>query len=103
MKKVVISGISKLQDKVNYWVEYFKDKNYEILDYPRFIQQENYKTQLPITYANFYNALEKTDVFFLMNEDKNGIKEYIGSSAIAELTYVVILNLIHNHHSFLYN
>ena len=44
MKKVVISGISKLQDKVNYWVEYFKDKNYEILDYPRFIQQENYKT-----------------------------------------------------------
>ena len=51
---------------------------------------------MPITYANFYNALEKTDVFFLMNEDKNGIKEYIGSSAIAELTYVVILNLIHN-------
>ena len=96
MKKVVISGSSKLQDKVNYWIEYFKDKNYEILDYPRFIQQENYKTELPITYANFYNALEKTDVFFLMNEDKNGIKGYIGTSAIAELTYVVILNLIHN-------
>lgn len=27
---------------------------------------------------------------------KNGIKGYIGASAIAELTYVVILNLIHN-------
>lgn len=31
-----------------------------------------------------------------MNEEKNGIKGYIGASAIAELTYVVILNLIHN-------
>ena len=31
-----------------------------------------------------------------MNEDKNGIKGYIGASSIAELTYVVILNLIHN-------
>ena len=30
------------------------------------------------------------------NEEKKGIKGYIGASAIAELTYVVILNLIHN-------
>lgn len=27
MKKIVISGSSKLQDKVNYWLEYFKNKN----------------------------------------------------------------------------
>lgn len=26
MKKVVISGSSKLQDKVNYWIKYFEDK-----------------------------------------------------------------------------
>lgn len=26
MKKIVISGSSKLQDKVNYWLEYFKNK-----------------------------------------------------------------------------
>lgn len=42
MKKIVISGSSKLQDKVNYWLEYFKSKNYEILDYPRFIEKEKY-------------------------------------------------------------
>ena len=52
--------------------------------------------ELPIVYNDFYTALENTDVFFLMNEEKNGIKGYIGASAIAELTYVVILNLIHN-------
>ena len=32
-----------------------------------------------------------------MNEEKKGIKGYIGASAIAELTYVVILNLIRYH------
>ena len=32
MKKIVISGSSKLQDKVNYWLQHFKNKNYEILD-----------------------------------------------------------------------
>lgn len=96
MKKVVISGSSKLQDKVSYWLNYFKNNEYEILDYPKLIEQENYVKELPKVYKDFYTALENTDVYFLMNEEKNGIKGYIGASAIAELTYVVILNLIHN-------
>ncbi len=96
MRKVVISGSSKLQDKVNYWLEYFKNKNYEILDYPKAVEQEDYVKELPKIYKNFYTALENTDVYFLMNEEKHGIKGYIGASAISELTYVVILNLIHN-------
>ena len=96
MKKVVISGSSKLQDKVNYWIKHFKDKNYEVLDYPKLIEQKNYEKELPKIYEDFYIALENTNVFFLMNEEKKGIKGYIGASAIAELTYVVILNLIHS-------
>ncbi len=96
MKKIVISGSSKLQDKVNYWLDYFKNKKYEIIDYPKFIEHDNYEKELAKVYKDFYTALENTNVFFLMNEEKNGIKGYIGASAIAELTYVVILNLIHN-------
>lgn len=96
MRKIVISGSSKLQDKVNYWLDYFKNKNYEIIDYPKFIEHDNYDKELSKIYKDFYTALENTNVFFLMNEEKNGIKGYIGASAIAELTYVVILNLIHN-------
>ena len=96
MNKVVISGSSKLKDKVNYCLQHFKNKNYEILDYPKLIKPENYCTELPIIYNNFYTALENTNVYFLMNEEKNGIKGYIGASSIAELTYVIILNLIHN-------
>ena len=45
MKKIVISGSSKLQDKVNYWLGYFKNKNYIILDYPKLIKQENYEKE----------------------------------------------------------
>lgn len=96
MKKIVISGSSSLQEKVNYWREYFKNKNYEILDYPKPIEKGNYEKKLPKVYKDFYTALENTEVFFLINEEKNGIKGYIGASAIAELTYVVILNLIYN-------
>ena len=96
MKKVVISGSSKLQDKVEYWLNYFKNLNYEILDYPKYVESFDYEKTLPIIYKNLYTALENTNIYFLMNEEKNGIKGYIGASAIAELTYVVILNLIHN-------
>ena len=96
MKKIVISGSSKLQDKINYYLNYFKDRGFEILDYPKKVDEENLMIDLPKIYTDFYTALENTDVFFLMNEEKNGIKGYIGASAIAELTYVVILNLIHN-------
>ncbi len=96
MEKLVISGSSKLEDKVKYWINFFEDKGYEILDYPKLAALENYKRDLPNIYKSFYSNLEKTDIFFLMNEDKNGIKGYVGASAIAELTYAVILNLIHH-------
>ena len=96
MKKIVISGSSKLQDKVNYWLNHFKNKEYQILDYPKLVSLDNYEDELPKIYKDFYSALENTDVYFLMNEEKNGIKGYIGPNSFAELTYVVILNLIHN-------
>lgn len=68
--KIVISGSSKLQDKVNYWLDYFADKGYDVLDYPRFIEHENYEKEVPKVYKDFYTALERTNVFFLMNEEK---------------------------------
>lgn len=96
MKKIVISGSSKLQDKVNDWIKHFEEQGYEILDYPKSVELKNYEKELPIIYKEYYTNLEKTDIYFLMNEAKNGIEGYIGASAISELTYVVIQNLIHN-------
>ena len=53
-------------------------------------------------YNEYYRNLEKTDVYFLMNVGKNGIDGYIGSSAISELTYIVVQNLIHNANKEIY-
>lgn len=96
MKKIVISGSSKDQKRVNYWKKHFKNKGFEILYYPKFVKPEDNAKELPKIYRDYYRALENTDIYFLMNEDREGIKGYIGASATAELTYVVILNLLYH-------
>jgi|LSQX01.3.fsa_nt_gb hypothetical protein len=96
MRKIIISGSSKLQNKVKYWIKHFENNGYEILDYPKHIELKDHKKEMSKVYKDYYTNLENADVYFLMNETKNGIDGYIGASASAELTYVVILNLIHN-------
>jgi len=102
MKSVVISGSVKLQDKIVFWKKHFEDNGYKVLDYPNPIAKENYVNELPKEYKNFYLSIESTDVLFLMNEEKNGIKGYIGASAFAELNYALVLNLIHNRNIKIY-
>lgn len=92
MKKVVISGSSKLQEKLITWKKYFEQNGYEVIDYPKQVSKEILKD----AYKNFYESLEKTDVLFLMNEERKGIEGYIGPSSIAEVIYTIMLNQIHN-------
>ncbi len=96
MKNIVISGSSKLQNEVRIWIKHFVERGYVILDYPVYVEIENYSRELPVVYRNFYRSIEKTDVFFCMNEDKNGEYGYIGSSMIAEITFAVMQNLIYS-------
>lgn len=91
MKNIVISGSSKLLEKVAYWKNYFENKNFNVLDFPKKVDSDN----LTLVYKNFYNAIENADVFFLMNEDKH-ISGYIGYGAYAELSYAIMLKLLHN-------
>jgi len=102
VKTIVISGSSKLQEEVKYWKSYFENNGYKVLDYPKQITQNNYVDELTKVYKEFYSNIEKTDVFFLMNEGKDGIKGYIGASGVAELTYAVIQNLIHSRNIKIY-
>lgn len=88
MKKVVISGSSKLQEELITWKEHFEQKGYEVIDYPKQVSKENLKD----IYKSFYESLEKTDVLFLMNEERKGIKGYIGPSSMAEVIYTIMLN-----------
>lgn len=93
MKKIVISGSAKLTEQVAYWRGYFEGRGFKILDYPGALHTSNSAQELTKLYQDFYHNLDETDTFFLMNEDKDGISGYVGASAIAELTYVVMGNL----------
>lgn len=117
MKKLVISGSSKLHERALYWRGYFEGRGYEVIDWPAPVSLEedtldepqtspglslgrwlkpddsDYAEHLTNVYKRFYKNLDQADTFFLMNEDKDGIEGYIGASSIAELTYVVIGNL----------
>lgn len=92
MKKVVISGSTKLLDEVSIWKKKFEDKGYEVINYPHIDEEvsigENYK--------KFYKDIEECDIFFLMNEKKGNIEGYIGASVFGELTYAIMNNVVHN-------
>ena len=96
MKKVVIAGSAKLQKEINKWLKIFESKNYEILDYPRKIEQERFIELYPSIHKTFFECITKTDMLFIMNEDKNGKYGYIGAEAFAELTFGLAQKLVYN-------
>lgn len=117
MKKLVISGSSKLYERALYWRGYFEGRGYNVIDWPRPLFEEEdllAETQpepgLPLgkiirpgdsTFADgmikfhqqFYKHLDQTDVLFVMNEDRNGVEGYIGANTFAEIQYSVINNI----------
>lgn len=98
MKKIVISGSSKLTEQVAYWRGYFEGRGYEVLDYPKIVPEGDYAVEMTKIYRRFYRHLDNTNTFFLMNEDQEGVTGYIGASAMSELSYVVMNNLNHDKH-----
>lgn len=85
MKKVVIAGSAKLQKQINKWLKIFESKNYEILDYLRAIEESKFIELYPNIHIEFLENITKTNMLFLMNEDKNGIVGYIGYQADADI------------------
>lgn len=95
MKKVVIVGSAKLQNNINYWKEKFSNNNYEILDYPKAIEKGRFMELYPNVHKEFFENITKTDMLFIMNEDKNGKIGYIGAESFAELTFGLAQKLIY--------
>ncbi len=96
MKKVVIAGSAKLQKEVEKWLKFFQNKNYEVLDYPRAIEEAKFIELYPNIHIEFLDNITKADMLFVMNEDKNGIVGYIGYEAYAELLFGLSQKLIYN-------
>lgn len=101
MKKIVLAGSSKFIDKIEYWKEYFIEKGYDVIAYPKKINQYDIDVYSK-TYKSFFKALDVTDEVFVVNEEKNGIKGYVGSETFAELSYVLVNNLLKNENRKIY-
>ncbi len=95
MKKVVIAGSAKLQKELDKWLKFFESKNYEILDYPKFIEESKFIELYPNIHTEFLENVIKTDILFIMNEDKNDIVGYIGYEAYDELLFGLSQKLIY--------
>lgn len=101
MKKIAIASSAKFQDEINYWKEYFERKGYNVINYPKKINQYDVYVYEEI-YREFYNSLVETDILFVLNEDKNGIEGYIGAETFAELSFIVANNIINNSNKEVY-
>lgn len=95
MKKVVISASSSLQDEINKWIKFFQDKGFDVSNYPKPIKGENFLKDFPRVHKKFYEALDNTNIHFIVNETKNGIKGYIGVAVFAEIAFSIGLKLAH--------
>ncbi len=95
MKKIVIAGSAKLQNRIDNWINYFKNKSYEVLDFPKKINELTFMNAYPSIHTEFFENITKTDVLFIMNEDKNGVEGYIGYETYAELTFGLAQKLIY--------
>ncbi len=96
MQRVVISGSSKLLDKINQWSSFFEQHNCHVIGKPEALSDMTFLKDFPRVHSRFYKAIDNCDILFIANEDKNGISGYIGPAAISELNYAVIQNLNHN-------
>ncbi len=96
MKKVVIAGSVKLQQEIQNWRKFFINKGYEVLDYPKKIDETKFMEVYPNVHKEFFENITKTDMLFIMNEDKEGKLGYIGAESFAELTFGLAQKLVYN-------
>lgn len=91
MKKVVVSGSLLNKDKIDYWVNYFTKKGYDVINHPKETNENFIKI-----YSNFYKSIDEADILFIVNERKNNVDGYIGVATYAELAYGIIKKINDN-------
>lgn len=96
LKKICISGSAKLQERIDYWIKFFYDNNYNVIDFPRPIEKKKFMKLYPDIHKEYMVNIMRTDILFVMNEDKNDIAGYIGYETFAELAFAVTQKLVYD-------
>mgnify|MGYP003416215539 FL=1 len=96
MKKIVITWSASMQDKISYYEKYFSDKWYNVIDTPKPIPENTFFKEYPKVFTDFFENITKTDILFIMNEDKKWVSWYIWPASFSEMCFWVAQNRIYN-------
>lgn len=95
MKNVVIAGSVGLPDALQRWVAYWNaQEGCRVTNYPVAIAPERLREEYPNVYKDYFLSLQEADILFVANQDKRGIRGYIGAEVFAEIAFVLALNVI---------
>lgn len=93
--KVVIAGSAGLRDEIQKWIQYWNNKEYEVLNYPRAIPRGDFEKFYPEVHTQFFKDITEADMLFIANGKKNDIDGYIGAETFAELGFGLAQNLVY--------
>lgn len=94
MKKVVIAGSVSLSEEIEKWQGYWQNNGCEVIALPEQIDASEFHKKYPEVLVKFIDQIKYADVFFVMNETKNGIHGYIGAETFAETCFALMQNLL---------
>ena len=78
MSKIIISGSIAFQKDFEELTNTLTENGHQVINYPK--ATDDLSTQFPTLFVDFYKDIEKAEIFYLYNKEKNGICGYIGAA-----------------------
>jgi hypothetical protein len=94
MSKIVIAASASLQSDISSWKDYWESKGHRVIDYPKPLPPETFDLVYPDCYKDFFANLLKSDILFILNQDRKGVAGYIGAETFAEIGFAVANNVL---------
>ena len=83
MKRIVLCGSRAFKDEIIELGHKIEEKGYEVVVPKEFLIPMNKKDHAMLHFSEISN--KKTDCVLIVNEEKNGVKNYIGPNSFAEV------------------
>ncbi len=88
MEKITICASASLSREIKVWKLKLERQGYRVIQFPPKTLKSYAKG-----HKNHYRKIKESDIVFILNLDKRGIKNYIGPSVFAEIAFAIGLNL----------
>lgn len=91
-KNVVICASVSFYEKVLEWRDKLESSGYNVLKYPKVIDDEDFAESYSDEFLEHYEAITKCDNLLVLNYEKKGISGYIGPGVFAEIAFALGLD-----------